>query len=116
MYFLTDPEQFIYSHIPGDDEDMQLLARPVTLREFIKMAYLKPAFFDLDLRLLEHRKCVLHASEGEIDIQIGIPPGKRRSFVYRLWISNQEKIKDMKLERFCIMEQRTTKCFVRFTS
>jgi len=116
VYFLTDPEQFIYSHIPVDDEGMQLLARPVTLHEFIEMAYLKPAFFDLDLRLLEHRKCVLHAFEGEIDIQIGIPLGKRRSFMYRLWISNQEKIKDVKLERFCIMQQKNNKIFVRFTS
>ncbi|KAK2165200.1 hypothetical protein LSH36_53g01002 [Paralvinella palmiformis] len=113
VYFLTDPEQFIYSHIPVDDEDMQLLARPVTHREFIEMAYLKPPFFDLELRLLEHRKCVLYASEGEIDIQIGIPPEKRRSFMYRLWISNQERIEDVKLERFCIMQQKNNKLFCK---
>ena len=113
VYFLTNPQQFVYSHIPIDDEGSQLLARPVTMREFTEMAYLKPAFFDLGLRLLEHRKCVLHAIEGEIDFQIGTPVGKRRTFMYRLWMSNKQSMDNIKLERFCIMQQKNDTLFCR---
>ncbi len=104
-FFLTNPEEFIYSHIPKDDESWQFLARPVTLREFVDMAYLKPSFHTLDLRLLEHRKCILTASEGEIEIQIGTPFVGRRKFMYRLWMSNTQEIGNIKLARYCIMEQ-----------
>ncbi len=104
-YFLTNPEEFIYSHFP-EDEAWQFLARPVTLREFVDMAYLKPTFFTLDLRLLEHRKCKLNAPEGEIEIRIGTPKDGRRNFMYRLWISNEQEIGNVKLARYCIMEQK----------
>lgn len=115
-YFLTDPEEFIYSHFPRDDEVWQFLARPVTFREFVDMAYLKPAFFELDLKLLEHNKCVLYAPQGEIEIKLGTPPNASREFGYQLWMSGQQKIGDVKLERYCIMEQKynTLICKIRF--
>ena len=106
IYFLTNPEQYIYSHFPVEDASWQLLARTVTLREFTEMAYLKPAFFDLDLRLIDHRRCVHYATEGEIDITIGTPPGKARGFMYRLWMSNKQSIDDVTLDRFCVLQQK----------
>ena len=115
-YFLTNPEEFIYSHLPRDDDAWQFLARPVTFREFVDMAYLKPTFFELDLRLLEHRKCVLYAPHGEIEIKIGTPLNARREFRYQLWMSNRQEIENVKLERYCIMEQKdnTLICRIRF--
>ena len=115
-YFLTDPEQFIYSHFPRDDDAWQFLARPVTFREFVDMAYLKPPFFQLGLKLLEHKKCVLYAPQGEIEIKIGTPHITSREFRYQLWMSNRQEIETVKLERYCIMEQKdnTLFCRIRF--
>ena len=115
-YFLTNPEELIYSHFPRDGEAWQFLARPVTFREFVDLAYLKPTFFKLDLRLLEHRKCVLYAPEGAIEIKIGIPPNARREFRYQLWMSNRQEVENVKIERYCLMEQKddTLICRIRF--
>ena len=114
-YFLTNPEEFIYSHLPRDNA-WQLLARPVTFQEFVDMAYLKPTFFNLDLRPLEQKKCVLYALEGEIEIKIGTPQNKSVEFRYQLWMSDAQKIGNVKLERYCIMEQKdnTLICKIRF--
>lgn len=115
-YFLTNPEEFIYSHFPRDNNAWQLLARPVTFQEFIDMAYLKPTFFNLDLRPLEQKKCVLYAPEGEIEIKIGTPHDRSIEFRYQLWMSDAQKIGNVKLERYCIMEQKdnTLICKSRF--
>lgn len=114
-YFLTNPEEFIYSHLPRDNA-WQLLARPVTFQEFVDMAYLKPTFFNLDLRPLDQKKCVLYAPEGEIEIKIGTPQNKSVEFRYQLWMSDAQKIGNVKLERYCIMEQKdnTLICKIRF--
>ncbi|ELU11849.1 hypothetical protein CAPTEDRAFT_95468, partial [Capitella teleta] len=53
-YFLTNPEEFIYTHFPFK-EKWQLLARPVTRLEFNELASLQPAFFRKGLRLKSHR-------------------------------------------------------------
>ena len=108
FYFLPNPEEFIYTHLPNDDK-WQLLARPVTVQEFQEMVYLKPPFFDLNLRLLDHRRCIQYASDGEIEIQVGLPQKKRR-FLYQLWISTAGKddqsnmLSEVGLDRFVFME------------
>lgn len=55
FYFVPDPEQFIYSHWAPNDDD-QLLARPVTLDEFMQMALLRQAFFEHGLVPTSHPK------------------------------------------------------------
>ena len=115
-YFLTNPEEFVYTHFPRDDEAWQFLARPVTFREFVDIAYLKPSFFELDIRLLEVNKCVLYAPQGEVEIKLGTPLNATREFRYQLWMSDQQKIGNVKLERYCIMEQKDNSliCKIRF--
>ncbi|KAI0219009.1 hypothetical protein LSAT2_029350 [Lamellibrachia satsuma] len=110
FYFFTDPYQFIYSHIP-DTEAWQLLARMVTLSEFGEIAYLKPAFFELGLRIVSDRKCVMHTINGEAELVIGLPEGaEQRSFVYELWQS-RDTVKQRRrnvgssLERYVFMQQ-----------
>ena len=58
-----------------DDDAWQLLARSVTLEEFGEIAYLKPAFFNLDLRVVSDRKCIMHTTNGEAELVIGLPEG-----------------------------------------
>ena len=47
----------------------------VTLSEFGEIAYLKPAFFELGLRIVSDRKCVMHTINGEAELVIGLPEG-----------------------------------------
>lgn len=51
FYFLTDPEEFIYTHFP-DEERWQLLEAPIPLEEFEKRVFKTSAFFTMGLRLL----------------------------------------------------------------
>ncbi len=53
-FFLTPPEQMIYTHLP-EDPRWQLLRTPVSQETFEKLAYLKPAFFHCGLGLESHR-------------------------------------------------------------
>lgn len=43
-FFLPDPNHFICDHFPNDDQ-WQLLERPITLEEFENMPHVKPEFF-----------------------------------------------------------------------
>lgn len=52
FYFLTDPEEFIYTHFP-DEERWQLLEAPISLEEFEKRVFKTSAFFTMGLRLIQ---------------------------------------------------------------
>jgi hypothetical protein len=62
-YFLTPPEEMIYTHFP-DESRWQLLARPVSLETFEKQAYLKSPFFRYGLKLKSHRLCFIEIQNG----------------------------------------------------
>lgn len=49
-YFLTPPEELVYTHFP-EHPAQQHLDSPVSKDEFIKLAYLWPAFFKYDMSL-----------------------------------------------------------------
>ena len=51
LSFLFLMNSFVSSHVPTSGEEWQLLARPVTHREFTEMAYLRPEFFLLGLKV-----------------------------------------------------------------
>jgi len=107
-YFLTNPEHFIYSHFPREPE-WQLLARPVSLEEFTQMAKLDSHFFEYQLRLKSHKRCVETAPDGCIKIDLEIPPDAVYEFMYRLWMSTKENkdastYKDKELKPFVFME------------
>ena len=115
-YFLTNPEQLIYTHIPLD-EHWQLLARPVTLAEFTEMAFLKDAFFKLDLELLNQPRCVINTASGEVDIKIKLPIPNKFLFHYKLWIEKSTERERQSLTRCCIMQQiknKVLECILHF--
>ena len=89
-YFMPDAERFIFTHIPIE-EKWQLLARPVTLREFTEMAFLKDPFFDLGLEVLNQKQAVITTSIGNTNISFNLKTNKQLTFYYRLWLetSNQ---------------------------
>ena len=89
-YFLTSPEEFIFTHLPGDTK-WQLLARPVSKDEFMKLAYLKGEFFKYGLRINSHRQCIVSAKDGKITFEFSLPIAAQYKFSYRLWISTKDK-------------------------
>lgn len=52
FYFLTDPDEFIDSHFP-DQEEWQLLDSPVSLEQFERRVFKTSSFFTLGLKLLQ---------------------------------------------------------------
>lgn len=54
FYFLTPPDQFIFSHLPVDSA-WQLLENPITLQEYENQAYLRPSFFKLGFSVQDIR-------------------------------------------------------------
>jgi len=58
-----------------------LLARSVTFGEFGELAYLKPPFFDMGLRIISDRRFKMFAEEGEAELIIGLPEtGEKRRY------------------------------------
>ena len=53
FYFLTPPEEFIYSHFP-EDAKKQLLKTPISKKDFENLPNLKPPFFKNNLKLISH--------------------------------------------------------------
>ena len=108
FYFLTNPEEFIYTHFP-EDSKWQLLARPVTKDEFEQMAYLKQPFFEHGMGLDDCKKCVLHTSKGEVKISLRMPAPYTMSFTAQLWISvkgqNENKFNGIELKRYVFLQR-----------
>lgn len=69
FYFLTDPEEHIYQHFP-DDPVWQLLARPLSLDQFIRLPVLKSPFFNRQLALAADYESVIHTSDGGVEVRL----------------------------------------------
>ena len=65
FYFLTDPEQFIYSHWPHQTE-WQFLQRKISLSEFEELPFVKPYYFKTGVQLGWTEKPVIHSNNGVV--------------------------------------------------
>ena len=65
FYFLTDPEQFIYSHWPHQTE-WQFLPRNISLSEFEELPFVKPHYFKHNIQLGWTEKPIIHAKHGVV--------------------------------------------------
>ncbi|TRZ67518.1 MAG: hypothetical protein D4Q77_02930 [Methanothrix sp.] len=70
-YFLTPPEEFIYTHLP-DDPRWQLLERPLSKEEYEDLVYVKPPFFKSDMKVLSHPEGVI-LTEDKVEIGLFVP-------------------------------------------
>lgn len=80
-FFLTDPQQLIYTHFP-EEPNWQLLDDKKTVEDFETMVFLKDRFFNLEMRVLSHPECNAEAVDGEIDILFGLHPEKSANHVF----------------------------------
>ena len=110
FYFLTNPEEFVYTHLASDAK-WQLLARPVTIKEFEQMAKLIRPFFNFGMKVTEYLKCVLYANDGKTELALEIPDNCDLNFTYRFWISNKgqsdkaDSFKGVKLKRYVFLQR-----------
>lgn len=63
FYFLTDPEQLIYSHWAHRSE-WQLLVRPITLADFENLPLVKSYFFKCGMFFVSHHNGVVETKKG----------------------------------------------------
>ena len=108
FFFLTDPVQLIHMHFP-DDEQWQLLARPVSIGEFNRMAFLRHYFFDVGLTTQSHSQCRVESDNGETEIRLGIPPENALQFTYDIFKADEDnsfyETEENDYDKFVFMEQ-----------
>lgn len=104
-FFLPDPHHFICEHFPENDQ-WQLLDRPVTLEEFENMPHTKPDFFKYGLEFVSHDTVIIYG-QGEINVRLRYPANKvALNFNFRLKLesSEEEEYKGTKLIRYGMQE------------
>jgi len=69
-YFMTQPEQFIYDHLP-EEESWQLLERPLSQAEFEDLVFVESDFFNMGLKVIERNGSI--SAEGEINLSVYAP-------------------------------------------
>ncbi|XP_029644723.1 uncharacterized protein LOC115218879 [Octopus sinensis] len=102
FYFLTDPEQLIYSHWAHRPE-WQLLTHPLSLAEFQELPLVKSYFFKCGMFFQSHQKGVIETTGGRLSLAVGFI--KPTTFSYKVIdaetkeeVFNGRKMKDFVLQ------------------
>ena len=86
FYFLTDAEDHIYQHFP-DDQQWQLLKKPISIEEFGRLPVTKSPFYNKRLHFSYRYDAILKASDGVTEVRLVMP--KLMGFAAKL--HNKEK-------------------------
>lgn len=109
FYFLTDPEVHVFRHWVSNAED-QLLARPITKKEFLEMAYLSYRYHDLGFTSIDPPRCRVVAETGQVVIKLGLASGKKYKFDYTLYKSkylpDYNEVDGISLDRYVFVERK----------
>ena len=93
FFFLTDPDQFVCTHLPNDPA-WQLLPNPLSVKQFETFFYVRERFFDLGLTMVteSQRSCVVKTTDAEVTIAFGLPtsPVAPAQFRYLLFRDQEE--------------------------
>lgn len=63
FYFLTNPEQMIYDHLP-EDSRWQLLSRTISLQDYIRLPHVHSYYFVHNLKIVSPHDCSLVSFDG----------------------------------------------------
>ena len=103
FYFLTDPTEFIYDHMPTTAAEQFLPPHtpPVTWREFFDLPKLEPRFWNLGVQIATPLGAcgVMDASVGdEVEFCITLP--KQVKFFYRVQLSAGDAYEEADVKHF----------------
>uniref|UniRef100_A0A914W6V1 LIM zinc-binding domain-containing protein n=1 Tax=Plectus sambesii TaxID=2011161 RepID=A0A914W6V1_9BILA len=104
-YFMTDPEEFIYEFFPNQPE-WQLLKRPLSLRDFEQLPFVRSLFFRYGLSFADpHLLAVVPAdSTGAATVAINMSPDAIGSLIFhynlRFYDGDESEFNGMNLKRF----------------
>ncbi|GMS83183.1 hypothetical protein PENTCL1PPCAC_5358, partial [Pristionchus entomophagus] len=104
-YFMTDPEEFIYEFFP-EDPAWQLLSRPLTLRQFERVPFVRSLFFKYGLHFTNpalESVCYTDRS-GAASIAIEIPPEAADNLIFhynlKFYDDDETTMEGLSLKRF----------------
>lgn len=69
-YFLTDPQQFVFDHLP-ENPRWQLLEPPLTAAEYADLVYLRPMFFRAGFRIGNYDHLTIGAAD-RLSVTLGV--------------------------------------------
>ncbi|CAF1370502.1 unnamed protein product [Adineta steineri] len=72
FYFLTPPDQMIYTHLPTEDM-WQLLSPTITKQQFLDLPIIKSVYYRLNLKLIFPQQCVIETSQSLFEVIIKTP-------------------------------------------
>jgi len=105
-YFLTDPREFIYEFYPLQEE-WQLLKRPITLREFENLPFVRSLFFRYGLHFADegYGAVVFTDDTGAATVRIAMPTDMQSCLIFhynlKFYDSDEELSYDgVSLKRF----------------
>jgi transglutaminase/protease-like cytokinesis protein 3 len=72
FYFLTSPDQMIYTHLPTEDM-WQLLSPCITKQQFLDLPIVKSVYYQLNLKLISPKQCVIETNQSLFEVIIKTP-------------------------------------------
>ncbi|KAF7640349.1 LIM zinc-binding domain-containing protein [Meloidogyne graminicola] len=122
-YYMTDPEEMIYEFFP-DDSQWQLLPRPITLKQFEQLPFVRSLFFRFGLQFTDPRlQAVLKADRsGAVGISLSMGPESAKNLIFHYYLrffensdKNSETLKDgSNLKRYVMQSMNTNNDSVIF--
>lgn len=110
QYFLTDPRQLIWTHLP-DDSKWQLMKTPMSEKDWGEQLYVRERSHEMEISIKRnlYGKQVVQAKEGKADIILWFPEKKGESYEFkhsfrRTNRSEGKKPIDKILNRFTIFD------------
>ncbi|ETN73992.1 hypothetical protein NECAME_13296 [Necator americanus] len=104
-YFMTDPEEFIYEFLPHDP-NWQLLPRPITLKQFERIPFVRSLFFKYGLSFVDNRlESTLYTDKtGATSVAIRLPEKSGDSLIFhynlKFFDSDENTVNGLSLKRF----------------
>lgn len=118
-YFLTDPDEFIYTCFPNDSK-WQLLVKPYTKQQFIDIANCEQAYFENHIQITTRLECLYKSENGVCDIGIKKANEEEFKHLYKLYfnheLSKTKLSKELQLDRYvAVMNNKSAVNFrIRF--
>lgn len=89
IWFLTDPESFVMSHLPYEGTAVSLIEQMVknpfcTLQDFAKVPYISPKTPLYGMKPLSHQEQVIHTKTSHLTIQLKCPQKAFLEFATKL--------------------------------